>query len=50
MSGNGQEPLIKAEGVWKIFGPKADRVIGTPDAELNRTELREKTGLSLIHI
>ena len=44
MSGNGQEPLIKAEGVWKIFGPKADRVIGTPDAELNRTELREKTG------
>jgi len=44
VSGNGQEPLIKAEGVWKIFGPKADRVIGTPDAELNRTELREKTG------
>ena len=44
MSGNGREPLIRASGVWKIFGPKADRLIGTPDADLPRRELREKTG------
>ena len=38
------EPLIRAEGVWKIFGPNAGRIIGTPDAELSRAELREQTG------
>ena len=38
------EPLIAASGIWKIFGPKADRILGTPDAELTRAELREKTG------
>ena len=38
------EPLLRAEGVWKVFGPRADKVIGTPDAELSRAELREKTG------
>jgi glycine betaine/proline transport system ATP-binding protein len=36
------EPLIRAGGVWKIFGRHADRVIGTPDADLPRAELREK--------
>jgi glycine betaine/proline transport system ATP-binding protein len=38
------EPLIRAEGVWKIFGPHADRILGTPDAELTRSELRAKHG------
>jgi glycine betaine/proline transport system ATP-binding protein len=38
------EPLIRASGVWKIFGPKAGSIIGTPDAELGRAELRTKTG------
>jgi glycine betaine/proline transport system ATP-binding protein len=37
-------PLISAAGVWKIFGPKADRIIGSPDADLSRAELRAKTG------
>ena len=37
-------PLIRASGVWKIFGPKAGGIIGTPDAELPRSELRAKTG------
>jgi glycine betaine/proline transport system ATP-binding protein len=32
------------DGVWKIFGRNADKVIGTPDADLPRAELREKTG------
>jgi glycine betaine/proline transport system ATP-binding protein len=37
-------PLIHAHGVWKIFGPNAERIIGSPDADLPRGELREKTG------
>jgi glycine betaine/proline transport system ATP-binding protein len=38
------EPLIRTEGVWKIFGPRADRIVGTEDAALPRSELRAKTG------
>jgi glycine betaine/proline transport system ATP-binding protein len=38
------EPLIRAKGVWKIFGPHGDRIVGTADADLPRGELREKTG------
>ena len=37
-------PLIRAEGVWKIFGHNGHRVIGTADADLPRGELRAKTG------
>jgi glycine betaine/proline transport system ATP-binding protein len=37
-------PLIRAEGVWKIFGPNANRILGTPDADLSRAEFRAKTG------
>jgi glycine betaine/proline transport system ATP-binding protein len=38
------EPLVRAEGVWKVFGPGADKVIGSSDAELSRSELQKKTG------
>jgi glycine betaine/proline transport system ATP-binding protein len=37
-------PLIKAEGVWKVFGPHGERIPGSPDADLSRRALREKTG------
>ena len=30
------DPLLRAEGVWKLFGKNADKVIGTPDADLSR--------------
>ncbi len=44
-NGNGSTtPLIRAEGIWKIFGRNASKVLGTPDADLSRAELREKTG------
>jgi glycine betaine/proline transport system ATP-binding protein len=36
------EPLIRARGVWKIFGRAADKIVGTPDADLPRSELRAK--------
>jgi glycine betaine/proline transport system ATP-binding protein len=38
------DPLIRASGVWKVFGPNAEKLIGSPDADLPRGELREKTG------
>ncbi len=44
MASSSSTPLIRAEGIWKIFGKNAGKVIGTPDAELSRGELREKTG------
>jgi glycine betaine/proline transport system ATP-binding protein len=37
-------PLIRAEGIWKVFGPHAERIVGTADADLPRGELRAKTG------
>ena len=42
--GSNGEPLVRAEGIWKVFGPGADKIVGTPDADLPRAELREKTG------
>src|SRR6195952_2736700 len=37
-------PALHVEGLWKIFGPKADKIMGTPDAQLSRKELQTKTG------
>src|SRR4051794_12077877 len=47
--GNGaaRGPVIRASGVWKIFGPKASSILGTPDAQLPRSELRAKTGCTI---
>jgi len=36
--------MISVRNVWKVFGPNAEKLIGTPDANLSRTELRNKTG------
>ena len=38
------EPLVRAEGIWKVFGPGADKIMGSPDAALSRSELQRKTG------
>ena len=38
------EPTLRVESLWKIFGPKADKIIGSPDADLPRPELLAKTG------
>src|SRR3954447_5277165 len=37
-------PALEVKNLWKIFGPKADKIIGTPDADLPRAELKKKTG------
>jgi glycine betaine/proline transport system ATP-binding protein len=35
---------LDVRNLWKIFGPKADKIIGTPDADLSRADLKKKTG------
>ncbi len=38
------QAALEVEKVWKIFGPRADKIIGTPDAELSRQDLQTKSG------
>jgi glycine betaine/proline transport system ATP-binding protein len=38
------EAALSVKELWKIFGDKADKIIGTPDAELSRKEVQTKTG------
>ena len=38
------EFIVSCQGVWKVYGPKPERIIGSPDAKLPRAELLEKTG------
>ena len=35
---------LSVKELWKVFGPRADQIIGTPDAALPRAEMLEKTG------
>jgi glycine betaine/proline transport system ATP-binding protein len=37
-------PTVSCLDLWKIYGPRADRIVGTPVADLPRAELLEKTG------
>jgi glycine betaine/proline transport system ATP-binding protein len=37
-------PMIAVADLWKVFGPRASRVVGTPLADLPRAELRARTG------
>ncbi|MFE6130738.1 glycine betaine/L-proline ABC transporter ATP-binding protein [Streptomyces sp. NPDC056437] len=37
-------PVFSVSDLWKVFGPKADRVPGSELAELPPAELRERTG------
>ncbi|MFI5392487.1 MAG: glycine betaine/L-proline ABC transporter ATP-binding protein [Myxococcota bacterium] len=50
-TGSGGTPLpeassvtVSCRNVWKVYGPKADRIVDSPDALLPRAELLEKTG------
>ncbi|HYH92157.1 MAG TPA: betaine/proline/choline family ABC transporter ATP-binding protein, partial [Candidatus Saccharimonadales bacterium] len=37
-------PTLDVRGLWKVFGPAEHKVVGTPDADLSRDELRRKNG------
>ncbi|WP_055493267.1 glycine betaine/L-proline ABC transporter ATP-binding protein [Streptomyces sp. TP-A0356] len=40
-----EAPVFSVDGLWKVFGPKADRVPAEPElAELPPADLRERTG------
>lgn len=36
--------MISTRGLWKVYGPKADRIVDSPEASLSRAELEEQTG------
>lgn len=38
------DAALSVKNLWKIFGRGAERIVGTPDAELSRADLKEKTG------
>ncbi|MGN9814322.1 quaternary amine ABC transporter ATP-binding protein [Streptomyces sp. SD11] len=41
----GTQPVFSVDGLWKVFGPKADRVPADPElAALPAAELRSRTG------
>ena len=35
---------ISVRGLWKVFGPRPQRIVGTPAADLPRRELQARTG------
>jgi glycine betaine/proline transport system ATP-binding protein len=39
-----QTVTVACRDVWKVYGPKAAQIVGSPDAGLPRQELLEKTG------
>jgi glycine betaine/proline transport system ATP-binding protein len=41
------EIQVSCRNIWKVFGPRAERIIGTPDADLPRAELMAKTGCTI---
>jgi glycine betaine/proline transport system ATP-binding protein len=38
------EATVSCRDVWKVYGPKPERIVGSEDAGLPRAELLEKTG------
>jgi glycine betaine/proline transport system ATP-binding protein len=38
------DTAVSVRHLWKIFGPRADKIIGTPEADLPRAELKARTG------
>jgi glycine betaine/proline transport system ATP-binding protein len=38
------QPTVSCRNVWKIYGPNADTIVGTPAADLPRADLLAQTG------
>ncbi|MFM7251480.1 MAG: glycine betaine/L-proline ABC transporter ATP-binding protein [Ilumatobacteraceae bacterium] len=36
--------MISVRDLWKVYGPRAERLVGSPDANLPRAELEARTG------
>jgi glycine betaine/proline transport system ATP-binding protein len=39
-----ESPAISVRALWKVFGPKADKIVSTPYADLSREDLLADTG------
>jgi glycine betaine/proline transport system ATP-binding protein len=37
-------PAVACRGLWKVYGPRPERIVGSPEAALTRAELLESTG------
>ena len=46
-TGVGGDVQVSCRDVWKVFGPHAEKVIGSSDADLPRAELMAKTGCTI---
>ena len=44
MTSSAHEAALAVDSLWKIFGNGAEKIIGTPDADLSRKDLQAKTG------
>ena len=40
----GMDSAISVQGLWKVYGPRAEQIVTSPDANLSRNELEAKTG------
>ncbi|MDS1270069.1 glycine betaine/L-proline ABC transporter ATP-binding protein [Lipingzhangella sp. LS1_29] len=45
--GAGGDHKISVRGLWKIFGRRADTILGTPTAELDRDTIHAQTGCTV---
>jgi glycine betaine/proline transport system ATP-binding protein len=44
IDGSVVESMISVRELWKVYGPKAERIVGSADADLPRRELEARTG------
>jgi glycine betaine/proline transport system ATP-binding protein len=42
--GTSRDTAVSCRGLWKVYGPHPERIVGSPEADLPRPELLEKTG------
>jgi glycine betaine/proline transport system ATP-binding protein len=40
----GDVAVLECRNVWKVFGPRPERIVGAPDADLPRAELEAQSG------
>ncbi len=38
------DPMISVRDLWKVYGPRAERIVGAPEADLPRGELQARHG------
>ena len=38
------DPMISVKDLWKVYGPRAERIVGSAEADLPRGELQSKHG------